>query len=564
MRFGVRIGLAIFFVTSLFVGAASAYFYVSSLESVRAQMRERVLDVGRTGLFLFSPEQREMIRTLDRESSLLSLHSTTELPEIEPGDTAPSLTPEHVALLQARPDFQVLVQTLRQIKNGSRPAITQPGPLPQAALDPERPPVIRYAYILTSLPEIPDRHILKFIADADYAFEDTNENGIMEDDEQPTDIGQLYGLPSPELEAAFDGEAHVANEYYEDIWGTWLTGAFPIHDSGGQVIAVLGIDYGVGSELNVARELAYISVVFLLAGILLSLALSFLVARWLSRPIAELRGAAERVIAGDFSTRLDMRRQDDLGLLAESFNAMMNTIQSSARRLGDMLEELEKLNRVKDEFLANLSHELRTPLSILYGYAAIMLERTPGQELEEMHRAAEQLSAYVSDLILLTDLETRIDIQRSPVRLGPLLDRVRNDLAQTAGEMAIELEVKCDQNLELAANRELLFSALRHVVKNAIVYNAKGGRVRIGATESANTITIDVTDEGIGIAPQEQPRIWDRFYRIDTSSTYSVSGVGTGLFIARRVMELHQASITVESEPGKGSTFHLVLPKSPP
>lgn len=563
MLFGVRIGLAIFLVTSLFVGAASAYFYLSSLESLRAQMRERVLDVGRTSLFLFSPEERDMISILDRESARLSLFRDSQLPEIEPGDTAASLTPEQVARLQARPEFQTLVQTLRQIKNGSRPAITQPGPLPQAALDPEHPPVIRYAYILTSLPEVPDRRILKFIADADYAFEDTNENGVMDDDEQPTDVGQLYGLPSPELEAAFDGEAHVADEYYEDIWGTWLTGAFPIHDRRGQVIAVLGIDYGVDSELNVARELTYISVLFLMAGILLSLALSFLVARWLSRPIAELRGAAERVIAGDFGTRLTMRRSDDLGLLAESFNAMMSAIQSSARKLAQMLEELEKLNRVKDEFLANLSHELRTPLSILYGYAAIMLERAPGKELEEMHRAAEQLSAYVSDLILLTDLETRIDIQRSPTRIRPLLDRVRNELAQTAEEMQITLDIDCDQSLELSANRELLFSALRHVVKNAIVYSEKGGRVLVSVTDANDRITIEVVDQGVGIAPEEQRRIWDRFYRIDTSNTYSVSGVGTGLFIAKRVLELHQGTITVTSEPGKGSTFRLALPKSP-
>lgn len=180
-----------------------------------------------------------------------------------------------------------------------------------------------------------------------------------------------------------------------------------------------------------------------------------------------------------------------------------------------------------------------------------------------MHRAAEQLSAYVSDLILLTDLETRIDIQRSPTRIRPLLDRVRNELAQTAEEMQITLDIDCDQSLELSANRELLFSALRHVVKNAIVYSEKGGRVLVSVTDANDRITIEVVDQGVGIAPEEQRRIWDRFYRIDTSNTYSVSGVGTGLFIAKRVLELHQGTITVTSEPGKGSTFRLALPKSP-
>ncbi|MCE9596578.1 MAG: SpoIIE family protein phosphatase [Spirochaetia bacterium] len=369
LTFGWKIGLAICLLAVGTTGAGLTYFYAVTYGNVWDELARRLADVGRTGQFLFTEEHRAAIERLNRETEKQSLERTPELLKIEPGDTRQSLASNSVKEFQTSRDFQQIINVLRQIKNASRNDVTPLGPLPQ---NPEwfetDPPLIRFAYILTRIPEVPDRSILKFIADGDNEELDQDKDGKISDDEQPTEIGELYNVTAqPGLMAAFDGKVHTSTEYYEDKWGTWMSAYVPIKRADGSVMAVLGIDMSATSQLNLVRKLKYICIGVIATSFVLSVFISFLLSRWLVRPIVLLREGAERVKARDYGTRIQINNSDELGILAATFNEMVEEVRDHAQtleekvaaRTSELQNTLETVQALKaqqdaDYYLTNL------------------------------------------------------------------------------------------------------------------------------------------------------------------------------------------------------------------
>lgn len=232
----------------------------------------------------------------------------------------------------------------------------------------------------------------------------------------------------------------------------------------------------------------------------------------------------------------------------------------------DVTEEL-RYEALRKEFVANVSHELRTPLTLVQGYVETLRngawkepERAP-EFLDTIERNVARLRTLVEDLLQISRLESAGQIlQPRETAAAGILDRVRETFRPLAERKRQELSVEAPPGLVLVADPELLERAVGNFVDNAIKYTPEGGRVRARAWREGEAVLFAVEDTGIGIPEADQPRIFERFYRVDKSRSRDLGGTGLGLAIVKHIAQLHGGAVAVASAPGKGSVFTLRLP----
>ena len=231
------------------------------------------------------------------------------------------------------------------------------------------------------------------------------------------------------------------------------------------------------------------------------------------------------------------------------------------------ITELERLERVRKDFVANISHELRTPLAAIHGYAETLLDgalEDPVHNrrfLEVIASHTIRLTSLASDLLTLSEIEA----ERTPIpgeRLSAIgLAQDALELVETqAKERHVHISLGETEDLYVTGQKGRLERALANLLLNGINYNHAGGEVRIDIRRAGSNVQISVTDDGIGVAPLEIPRIFERFYRVDKARSRQTGGTGLGLSIVRNTVERAGGSVTVDSRLGKGSVFTLVLP----
>ena len=219
--------------------------------------------------------------------------------------------------------------------------------------------------------------------------------------------------------------------------------------------------------------------------------------------------------------------------------------------------------KARQDFTANVSHELKTPLTAISGYAELMethmVDATQEEHfVREIRKSAQRLLSMINDIIRLSELD-RTDQEESFEIL---------DLSEIVADCVSNLQVNADQkNVQLEyqgspctirANKEMMRELADNLIQNAIRYNNEGGSVRI-KVDSEDVPEFVVEDTGIGIPKAEQDRVFERFYRVDKSRSKATGGTGLGLAIVKHIVEIHDAKITLESEPGKGSTFRVIF-----
>ena len=233
---------------------------------------------------------------------------------------------------------------------------------------------------------------------------------------------------------------------------------------------------------------------------------------------------------------------------------------------------LRRTETMRRDFVANVSHELRTPLSILRGYLETLLEnpKQPPAELlrifEVMERHSNRLTLLVNDVLSLARLEgPGAMLNLAPVRLADFLRGVLHDWEKrfAAKNLQMELELPNEMPL-LQADEGRLQEIIYNLLDNAVKYSEPGGRIVVRATAEETGISLSVTDQGVGIAARDLPRIFERFYRADKSRQSGRGGTGLGLAIVKHIAQLHGGSATAESEPGHGTTVRIELPIAPP
>lgn len=291
-------------------------------------------------------------------------------------------------------------------------------------------------------------------------------------------------------------------------------------------------------------------------GILLaSIIVTILFSYFFTDSIAILSKGVKIISDGNYDYKIKIKSRDEIGEFADSFNHMTHNIKMA--------------NKAKDEFLANLSHELKTPLSVVYAYAE-MLQSTNNDPVDiidyakEIYASSQKLNEYVNDLIFITDIETNVKPDISSVDIQAIIQSAINQNKVLQEEKSISINFK-DSNIEpINADASLVEKMILAILKNAIVYNQKNGQIRIETKkkiiEQSPFLEILISDSGIGIANEYKEKIFEKFFRIDSSLTYEVSGVGIGLFIAKKIIDLHSGKIEVRSELGKGTDVSIYLP----
>ena len=267
-------------------------------------------------------------------------------------------------------------------------------------------------------------------------------------------------------------------------------------------------------------------------------------------PIIE---ALERIATGDFSTRLDDEFED---------NRIMSELTTSINR---MAAELDQMEAMRQEFISNVSHEIQSPLTSIRGFAQAL--ENDNLSLEERHHylgiiktESTRLSRITEDLLKLAALEAdRVRFEPQTYRL----DRQIRGLILACEPQWTEKRLAMDVSLaevEITADEDLLSQVWLNLIHNSIKFTPPNGKISLNLHRRENDILFCLSDTGIGIAEEDQPRIFERFYKSDKSRTRSQGGSGLGLSIVKKIVEIHGGAIDVESVVGQGATFTISLP----
>jgi two-component system phosphate regulon sensor histidine kinase PhoR len=229
---------------------------------------------------------------------------------------------------------------------------------------------------------------------------------------------------------------------------------------------------------------------------------------------------------------------------------------------------IRKVEQMRRDFVANVSHELRTPLSIFRGYLETLLDdpHQPPAELlrilQVMERHSERLNALVEDVLSLARLESPgIELELCEVDLPELLHSIMRDWEKRLAAKQLKSDLNLSGNLpQLGADETRLQELIYNLLDNAVKYSKPGGTIYLRAEPEGDSIRISVADEGIGISPNDLPRIFERFYRADKSRSGEQGGTGLGLSIVKHIAQLHGGSVEAETEFGKGTTISVLLP----
>ena len=230
--------------------------------------------------------------------------------------------------------------------------------------------------------------------------------------------------------------------------------------------------------------------------------------------------------------------------------------------------ELRRLERVRQDFVANVSHEFKTPLTAIQGFAETLLggaledPKNNRRFLEIMRDHANRLARLTDDLLKLARIEAgKLELEFSPVGVIEFIERCAETALMKASRKQITLDIEIPPGLPpVRGDASLLRDVLQNLVDNAIQYTPPGGRIRVSARVNSNEMVIEVADTGIGIPLIDQERIFERFYRVDAARSREAGGTGLGLSIAKHIIDAHDGRLWVESTVGEGSRFSFSIP----
>jgi two-component system phosphate regulon sensor histidine kinase PhoR len=232
------------------------------------------------------------------------------------------------------------------------------------------------------------------------------------------------------------------------------------------------------------------------------------------------------------------------------------------------ITELRKLERVRRDFVANVSHELRTPLTAIQGFAETLLAgaiddpQNRTRFLEIILEHSRRLARLTEDLLMLSKMDAeRLELEIRRLSVSQLIESCLETAQRRAVEKDLRISVNMPQRLpDIAGDRRRLAEVLQNLLDNAIQYTLPGGQIMVSAETGENEVILTVSDTGIGIPKADQPRIFERFYRVDVARSREAGGTGLGLAIAKHLVDVHGGRLWVESEVSQGSQFHFSVP----
>jgi len=298
-----------------------------------------------------------------------------------------------------------------------------------------------------------------------------------------------------------------------------------------------------------------------LASLVLTLVLGHAISRSVINPVGVIHHGLNRLAAGDFSQRIEVRNHDELGELAAHVN-------STCEELQQLYRSLEEASRHKSQFLANMSHELRTPLNAILGFSELMLDGIYGEPSEKMRSALERIQrngrhllGLINDVLDLSKIEAgQLQLSLADYSVEELISGVHTSVESLAAEKNLGLRIAVPAGLPPARGDERrLAQALFNLVGNAIKFT-DAGEVRIEVEAKGKSLQFSVQDTGPGIDEPDQAKIFQEFQQVDNSITKVKGGAGLGLAIVKRIVEMHGGRIWIVSRIGHGATFSFLIP----
>lgn len=287
-----------------------------------------------------------------------------------------------------------------------------------------------------------------------------------------------------------------------------------------------------------------------------ALILALLISRNISEPIKKMNRAAKRLAKGEYDADFRVGGYREVAELSES--------------LTHASEQLAQTDTLQKELIANISHDLRTPLTMIIGYSEVMRdipdENTP-DNVQVIIDETERLSELVSDLLDLSKLQAGNRTPKLEVfNLTELVDSTMARYEKLTRRDGYRIEYETDAAVDVRADRTMLLQVIYNLINNAINYTGEDKLVRVtqARTGDGRRVRVSVMDSGVGIAPEQIPLIWDRYYKIDKVHRRAMIGTGLGLSIVKQILEAHHTTYGVESKLGEGSTFWFELPVESP
>ena len=313
-------------------------------------------------------------------------------------------------------------------------------------------------------------------------------------------------------------------------------------------------------ELQTIYRVVLFGVIF---AVVIALVVAYFVSRSITSPIRQMQQSAEQFAGGDFSAKLKIKSKDELGQLAGSLNAMADELQQK-------IENLNRMDTIRTDFVANVSHELKTPLTLIKGY----IETLEGKSMDDKEESArfisiikehsDRLGNIIDDLLSLSELELSKDcVNITEFDLEKLIDEILPGFGHALDEKKLDLTTDSQgRNFIIKADRDKIGQVFVNIIDNAIKYTKESGRIEVSLSEHNEVVEVVIRDSGIGIPREHLGRIFERFYRVDKSRSRQLGGTGLGLSIAKHIVLVHNGNIILESELNQGTKVSVTLPKS--
>lgn len=277
-------------------------------------------------------------------------------------------------------------------------------------------------------------------------------------------------------------------------------------------------------------------------------------------PLSKIVDTVEKIDAGNLAERLPIDQgQEEIDRLADSFNGMLKRLETSFEA---EKEAKEKMRR----FVADASHELRTPLTSIHGFLEVLLRGAMNQpdklhrSLSSMYAESERMKKLIQDLLLLAKLDRSPNVELSEGELDETIKDMAPQLRLLAGNRKVSL--KLTSNLSCYFDEDKMKQIILNLFHNAVQHtDSEQGEIQIALESASGGVELAVSDNGSGIPPEHLPKLFDRFYRSDSSRTRKYGGAGLGLAITKSLVELHGGTIRVESFPEGGTVFYVWLPQ---
>ncbi|MCH5188454.1 MAG: HAMP domain-containing protein [Oscillospiraceae bacterium] len=360
-------------------------------------------------------------------------------------------------------------------------------------------------------------------------------------------------MPTPIVLGALRGSNNA--EEGEDATGALIiSAAVPITRDRSTV----GVIYYQTSGADITQYVSQVKGIMAMLALLVVIfigVVSFIMAGIITEPIRRLSKRLEEMAEENPDGKLETSAKGEIATLVNSFNLMTAKIRTQEEK--------------RQEFVSNASHELKTPLSSIKLIADSLLNapnadrETVEEFLTDMNVQVDRLTRIVNKLLTLTKMDNGANVARmefSVMNLSEVCANVVKALRPLAEQKNISLDFFADGAIYSRIEKDRLWEAIYNILDNSIKYTPQGGKVSMDVAKEDGNAIITIEDSGIGIAPEEMYKIFDRFYRVDKARARETGGTGLGLSIALTAVELHGGNIQVESEEGKGSKFMIIIP----